>query len=240
MFDDVRYAYPDGQPALTGLSFTVAHGSRTCVIGPNGAGKSTLLLALLGFLDHHGSIRVHGVEVTRETAGDIRRRVGLVFQDPDDQLFMPSVLDDVAFGPRNFMREDEAEAAAHAAIEVAGLRGLERRLAHHLSFGEKKRVAIAGVLAMRPDVIALDEPTSNLDHRHRRRLIELLKSLDATQLIATHDLSFVAEVADEVVVVSSGRAIAQGPPREILADAALLARAHLEPPCRCVLDETRR
>jgi cobalt/nickel transport system ATP-binding protein len=237
VFENVSYTYPDGNPALRGLSFTVRQGTTTCVIGPNGAGKSTLLLALLGFLDVDGVITVNGVRVSKETARDIRARVGLVFQDPDDQLFMPSVFEDVAFGPRNFLSDDEAHRAAAEALEQVGLRGFERRLAHHLSFGEKKRVAIAGVLAMKPEIIALDEPTSNLDHLHRRRLIEILDRMSATLLIATHDLYFAAEIADDIVVIKDGQAIAQGPAVDILSDGDLLARAHLEAPCQCAFEQ---
>jgi cobalt/nickel transport system ATP-binding protein len=201
----LRYAYPDGTAALHGLNLSIAPGEAVAVVGANGAGKSTLLLHLNGLLlAGAGEVHVGGVLVTRSTLRHVRRTVGYVFQDADDQLFMPTVQDDVAFGPVN---------QALPPHEV-----------------EKRAVAIAGVLAMAPSVLVLDEPSSGLDPAARRRLIELLRGLDQTRVIATHDLDLVIDVCERVLVMREGKVHADGPPAALLADASLLKRCHLEPP----------
>lgn len=233
VFENVKYTYPDGQDALKGVSLKIGEGETVCLIGPNGAGKSTLLLALLGFLPFVGSISVFGMEVKKKNHAEIRKNIGLVFQDPDDQLFMPSVMEDVMFGPSNHYNQLVATKLAREALKAVDLQGFENRLAHHLSYGEKKRVAIAGVLAMKPRILALDEPTSNLDHYHRRALIKTLEEIDGTKLIATHDLDFVAQAANRVAILKDGAVLAEGDTYEMLYNDRLLASAFLEKPCDC-------
>lgn len=219
----VSYNYPDGTPALRDVSLTVAPSERVALIGPNGAGKSTLLLQLNGLAGAHPGIVVDGLPLQRQTLKQIRQRVGLVFQNPDDQLFCPTVFDDVAFGPRNLgLDEDAVAERVHAALADVGMTGYDRRCAYHLSVGQKRRVALATVLAMRPALLALDEPSSNLDPCGRRLLIELLASLPQAQLIATHDLALVRALCGRAVLLAEGRKIAEGAPGELLADQALL------------------
>ena len=227
--EGLSYAYPDGTPALEGVGFAIARGEHLAVVGANGAGKSTLLLHLNGLLRGRGRVAIDGLELATGSLAEIRRRVGFAFQDPDDQLFCTTVGEDVAFGPRQ-QRLPEPEvairvAAALAAVDAAGLAG---RHPHHLSLGQKKRVAIAGVLACRPSVIVLDEPTSSLDPRARRELIATLAGLGCTLVIATHDLPMVHDLCRRVLVLGAGRVIADGPPERILADRAVLAAAHLD------------
>jgi len=229
--EDLTYSYPDGTEALRGVSLEVAPGQCVGVIGPNGAGKSTLLLHLNGILRGEGSVRVGGLEVTKKNLPEVRRRVGLIFQNSDDQLFMPTVFDDVAFGPLN-MGLDEAEVRRRVAraLEVVGKAGFEERAPYHLSGGEKRAVAIATVLAMEPQVLVMDEPTSSLDHRSRRSLIELLKGLTITKVLTTHDLELVLELCNRCVLMDEGRVAADGEARSILGDARLLARFGMEVP----------
>ncbi len=232
--DGLGYAYPDGTWALRGLSLAVAAGSRLALLGPNGAGKSTLLLHLNGILlPASGRVRVLGTGVDKDTCLEIRRRVGLVFQDPDDQVFAPTVWEDVAFGPTNLgLPVDEVARRVEAALEAVGAVDLARRAPHRLSVGQKKRVAIAGVLAMRPDVILLDEPTASLDHAGSRAVLAILDRLNrqgTTLVMATHDVDLAAEWADTVAVMAGGRLVARGGPA-LLRDEALLARAGLRPP----------
>lgn len=228
---DLYYAYPDGTPALRGVDLVVEEGESVGIVGPNGAGKSTLLLHLNGILTGRGEVRIFGLPVTRENLREIRRRVGLVFQDPDDQLFSPTVFDDVAFGPLNMglTREEVVEAVGRALREV-GLAGLERKSAFHLSFGQKKRAAIATVLSMNPDLLVLDEPSSNLDPRARRELSELLQGMKVTKLVVTHDLPFVFENCERVVVMDAGKVVADGDVFAILSDEGLLKQHGLELP----------
>lgn len=240
VFENVYYSYPDGQKALNGVSASIKEGETVCVIGPNGAGKSTLLLSLLGFLSFKGKITVHGKEVKKKNFEFIRKTIGLVFQDPDDQLFMPGVFEDVVFGPLNFFSPEEAQKKALEALEAVDLRGFEERLAHHLSFGEKKRVAIAGVLALQPSIMVLDEPTSNLDHFHRRNVINAIKNMDGTKLIATHDLDLVAEVAIRIIILKAGVVVSEGSPYKILSNESLLRSALLERPCQCKLQNLKK
>jgi cobalt/nickel transport system ATP-binding protein len=228
---DVRYRYPTGVEALRGVTFSVAAGERVGLVGPNGAGKSTLLLALAGFVTAEGHIRVAGHTMSRATARDVRRHLGLVFQNPDDQLFMPHVGEDVAFGPLTMgLSADEVHARVHEALAAVSLEGFEGRIPYHLSDGEKRRAALATVLAMRPPVLALDEPTSNLDPRGRRRLIELVKGLPNTLLLVGHDLDMILDVCERTLILEAGRVVADGPSREILTDRALLESHGLELP----------
>lgn len=228
--------YSDGTLALSDVSFSISKGERVFIIGPNGAGKSTLFLCLLGFLPYTGYASVAGFKVIKENLKKIRSKAGIVFQDPDDQIFMPSVYEDVFFGAGARYPEEKASKLVEEALEITGLKGFENRLAHHLSFGEKKRVAIAGVLATRPEVIMLDEPTSNLDHRHRSFLIETLNKLESTLIIATHDMNLVVRLAERVIILFKGQILADGKPEKILTDKELLRSAWLEPPCECELN----
>lgn len=234
---NLSFSYADGIKALENVNLCVYERERVFVIGPNGAGKSTLFSCILGFLNFEGEIIVSGIPVKKENLKDIRSKIGIVFQDPDDQIFMPSVEEDVLFGARSKFTEEEAQANAREAMQITGLLGLEKRLAHHLSFGEKKRVSIAGVLAMKPEIILLDEPTSNLDHRHRKHLIDTLIKIHGTLVIATHEMRLVCEMADRVVILNEGKILAEGDPREILANKKLLETAYLEPPCECDMNK---
>ncbi|HNQ50862.1 MAG TPA: ABC transporter ATP-binding protein [Candidatus Omnitrophota bacterium] len=228
---DVRFTYPDGTPALAGVDLSVARGQTLGLIGPNGAGKSTLLLHLNGILKQEGSVRICGTRVSDRDLALIRGKVGLVFQDPDAQLFMPTVFDDVAFGPLNMrLPGHAARDAVIRALELVDMLPAMKRSSHHLSFGEKKRISLATVLSMNPEILVLDEPTSNLDPKHRRGLIELLKELPVTKVIATHDLEFVIELCDSVAVLDRGTIVAQGGVAEVLSDKRLLESHGLEVP----------
>ncbi len=228
---DLRYSYPDGTEALRGIDLVIEEGESVGIVGPNGAGKSTLLLHLNGILMGRGEVKIFGMPVIKANLRDIRRRVGLVFQDPDDQLFSPTVFDDVAFGPMNMgLSQQEVESAVKKALRQVGLEGFERRSAFHLSYGQKKRAAIATVLSMNPDLLVLDEPSSNLDPRARRELSELLQSLKITKVIVTHDLPFVFENCERVVVMSEGKVVADGDVFNILSDGKLLEKYGLELP----------
>ncbi|MBI4665094.1 MAG: ABC transporter ATP-binding protein [Nitrospinae bacterium] len=226
---NVSYVYPDGYHALTEVSFTVERGERVGVVGANGAGKSTLLLALAGVLRPSGTVEVDGVKVDGKNLKQARRRMGLVFQNPDDQLFCPTLYDDVAFGPLNMgMPEHEARHKTLNSIKSVGLAGLEEKSAFHLSYGQKKRAAIATVLSMDVSILAMDEPTSNLDPKSRKEIIHLLKGLERTQIIATHDFGLVNELCGRVALLSGGRIAAEGAPAEILDDHGLLKAHGLE------------
>jgi cobalt/nickel transport system ATP-binding protein len=254
---DVRglgYRYPDGRAALRGVDLTVMPGESVALVGPNGAGKSTLLLHLNGILPGHArdaraihshaldghpkgagatgpSIWIDGLEVNEKNAAEVRRRVGVLFQDPDDQLFSTSVIEDVAFGPLNLgKKKAEAREIALNCLARVELLDLADRPPHHLSFGERKRVCLAGVLACDPSVLALDEPTANLDPRGRRRFLALIRGLPATKLIATHDLEMALELCGRTILLDAGRVVADGPTREILGDSALLEAHGLELP----------
>ena len=228
----LHYAYPDGTEALRGVDLVVGHGEKVGLVGPNGAGKSTLMLHLNGIhAPSHGSVRVAGMNVERRTLPRIRAEVGLVFQDPDDQLFSPTVRDDVAFGPLHMgLGEDEIHDRVERALAAVGMAGAERRLPHRLSLGQRKRVAMATVLSMDPSVLVFDEPSAGLDPRGRRELIGLLRELPQTMLVATHDMRLVAEVLPRTVVMDDGRIVADGRTEDILADAALLEAHGLEAP----------
>lgn len=220
----LSFAYPDGRPGLRDVSLDIRLGEKVALVGPNGAGKSTLLLQLNGILRGQGIVRIMGKDAIEPYLPIIRAQVGLVFQDPDDQLFSPSVFDDVAYGPLYAgLDEGEIQRRVAWALSQVALEGFEDRVSHHLSLGEKKRAAIASVLSMEPGILALDEPTSGLDPRARRRLIRLLKDLPQTMLAATHDMPLVAEVFPRTVVLNSGQVVADGPTGELLADEQLLA-----------------
>jgi cobalt/nickel transport system ATP-binding protein len=227
----LRFGYDAGHPVLDGLDLDVEHGERVAVLGPNGAGKTTLMLHLNGLLRGGGELEVAGLTVERKTLTELRARVGLVFQDPDDQLFMPSVAEDVGFGPRNAgIAAAEVDARIAAALGAVRMLHTAERAPHQLSMGERRRVAVAGVLASDPQLLVLDEPSANLDPRARRELLEVLAALDRTLLVVTHDLPFAAELCERAVILAGGRVAADGPCEEILGDAALLARHDLELP----------
>lgn len=232
---NLRYRYPDGKEALRGISFTVAEGECVGVVGPNGSGKSTLLLHLNGILpealDTTTSVTIHGRPVTRDNVGAIRREVGLLFQDPDDQLFCPTVYEDVAFGPTQLgLGEDAIRARVAKSLSQSGLEGFEHRSPHHLSIGEKRRVCLAGVLACDPKVLALDEPTTSLDPRAKRGLHEILKALPVTKVIATHDLEMVVTLCSRTIVLDNGLIVANGPTAELLGNEELMLKHGLEKP----------
>ncbi|HUX02914.1 MAG: ABC transporter ATP-binding protein [Phycisphaerae bacterium] len=228
---DVRYRYPTGAEALDGVTVDVGAGEKVGLVGPNGAGKSTLLLAIAGFLPAEGHIRVAGHTLTASTARDVRRHLGLVFQDPDDQLFMPRLGEDVAFGPQTMgLGPAEVETRVAEALEAVGMAGCEDRSPHHLSQGEKQRAALATVLAMRPQILALDEPTAGLDPRARRRLMDLLRGFASTLLVVGHDLDLILRVCGRAVLMDSGRVAADGPAEQLLADRVLLESHGLELP----------
>jgi cobalt transport protein ATP-binding subunit len=222
---DLSYAYPDGHSALKGISLHIGPGEKVGLVGSNGAGKSTLLLHLNGILQGSGEIEVDGHRVVPENLGAIRSAVGLVFQDPDDQLFSPTVFEDVAFGPLYMgLPEEEVQSRVEAALESVGMEGRSRRVPHRMSLGEKKLASIATVLAMKPRMLALDEPTAALDARSRRKLTEVLRQLEETIVVATHDLSLVSEVLERTIVMDDGRLVADGPTQSILSDFQLLRK----------------
>ncbi|MER7165520.1 ABC transporter ATP-binding protein [Micromonospora sp. NPDC000207] len=230
----LRFAYPDGHVALRGVDLTVAHGARVALLGPNGAGKTTLVLHLNGILTGvEGTVRVGGMTVGSDRAvlAEVRRRVGIVFQDPDDQLFLSTVAEDVAFGPANLgLRGAALAARVDEALAAVGMAGHRDRAPHHLSFGQRRRVAVATVLAMHPQLLVLDEPSSNLDPASRRELAEILRGLPVTVLMVTHDLPYALELCERSVILDEGRIVADGPTPRLLADGELLARHRLELP----------
>jgi cobalt/nickel transport system ATP-binding protein len=228
----VTFAYPDGHGALFGVDLAIDEGERVALLGPNGAGKTTLVLHLNGILGGGaGEVRVSGLPVTTPNLREIRQRVGIVFQDPDDQLFMPTVHDDVAFGPANFgVRGVELEARVHEALAAVGMEAYADRPPHHLSFGQRRRVAAATVLAMRPHILVLDEPSSNLDPMARREFAEIVRDLGITTLMVTHDLPYALELCPRALVMNEGRIVTDGATREILADSDLMRANRLELP----------
>jgi cobalt/nickel transport system ATP-binding protein len=231
VLEQVSFKYPDGREALREVSLRVRRGEKVALVGPNGAGKSTLSLQLNGILQGEGRIEVGGLAVTKSNLPEIRARVGLVFQNPDDQLFSPTVFDDVAFGPLHMgLPDGEVRARVARALEQVGMSSYVDRLPHHLSVGEKKRVAIATVLSMSPEILVLDEPSAGLDPRARRALMRLLQSLPLTMLISTHDMPMVRELLPRTVIMDEGRVVADGPTELLLNDAALLEAHGLERP----------
>jgi cobalt/nickel transport system ATP-binding protein len=233
----LSFHFDDGTPALREVSFQVDEGESVAIIGPNGAGKSTLLLHMVGILPEpgqghgEGEVFLFGERLRSDDLGAARRQVGLLFQDPDDQLFCPTVGEDVAFGPRQLgLRGEELARRVADALAQVGLAGFEARLPHRLSGGEKKRVGLAGLLAYEPRVLVFDEPTSGLDPRARRQLITILHGLAATRIIATHDLALVAEACSRTIVLDGGRIVADGPTRALLRDDDLMLAHGLERP----------
>ena len=231
--DDLTFAYENGTPALAHLSLSVTEGETVVFIGPNGAGKTTLFLYILGLLKRvPREVTALGAPLTSMQAVEaMRGRVGLVFQNPEDQLFCTTVFDDVAFGPINQgLPPEEVKARVAEALDAVGLQGFEHRVPHHLSGGEQRRVALATIYAMRPEIMLLDEPTSNLDPKGKREVTQLLKEFPGTKLVATHDYELALTVADRVVLLYQGRIEANGSPIEIMTDEALLRNNGLEMP----------
>lgn len=228
-FDNVHYRYPDGFEALRGVSFLITHGEKVALVGANGAGKSTLMLHMNGLLQAtEGSVVIGDVMITRKTLPEIRRTVGLVFQNPDDQLFMPTVEEDVAFGPRNMkLTEDEVDRRVTRALEAVGAGELRNQAPYRLSGGQKRSVAIATVLSMEPDILVLDEPSSNLDPHARRLLIKQIRDFYHTVIVTSHDLDLVRQTCPRTIIMSHGEIIADGPTPTLLDDESLMTRAGL-------------
>ena len=228
----LAYAYPDGHQALFGVDMSIDRGERVALLGPNGAGKTTLVMHLNGILSGGvGAVEVGGLPVEKDNLQEIRRRVGIVFQDPDDQLFMPTVRDDVAFGPANHgLTGAELEARVSQALAAVDMLEHIDRAPHHLSFGQRRRVAVATVLAMDPEILVLDEPSSNLDPASRRELADIVLGLDVTILMVTHDLPYALELCPRSLILSEGVVVADGPTRTILSDAELMKAHRLELP----------
>lgn len=225
----LSFSYPDGHAALRDVSLRIAPGEKVALAGPNGAGKSTLILHLNGILRGEGRVTVCGLPVEEKNLERVRAAVGLVFQNPDDQLFSPTVFDDVAFGPLyQGLGREEVERRVTSALAAVKMEGYARRVSHHLSAGEKKRIAIATVLSMEPEILVLDEPTAGLDPRARRTLIHLLRDLPMTMLVSSHDLAMVRELLPRMVIMDEGRIVADGPTLELLANETLLGAHGLE------------
>ncbi len=229
---NLEYVYPDGTKALKGIDLDVFRGESVGLIGPNGAGKSTLLLHLNGIIrGRQGSVEVLGMKVEEKNLIKIRQKVAIVFQEPDDQLFMPTVFDDVAFGPINAgYSEENVREKVKEALEGIRMEGYEKRCSHHLSFGEKKRISLATVLSMQPEILILDEPTSNLDPRARRHLMELLKNFSLTKIVAGHDLELILDICQRVILLDEGKIIANGDATKVLSNKSLMESHGLEVP----------
>ncbi len=228
---NLSYSYPDGTVALRAVSLSIAPGEKVALVGPNGAGKSTLILHLNGILTGQGEVQVCGLPVVKGNLGHIRSCVGLVFQSPEDQLFSPTVFDDVAFGPLyQGLPPGEVMHRVDNALEAVHMASYKQRVSHHLSMGEKKRIAIATVLSMRPEILVLDEPTSGLDPRSRRSLIHLLQELPLTMLVSTHDMHLVSEIFPRMIILDGGTLVADGQTRTLMEDSQLLAMHGLEQP----------
>jgi len=225
---DMVYKYPDGNLAINGISFTVDGNETVGIIGPNGAGKTTLILGICGLIDVKGEIEIFGQKMTKNNAGELRKKMGLVFQNPDEQLFMPKVFDEVAFGPLQLdFPRDRIKDLVIESLSAVGLDGFEDRLTHHLSYGEKKRVALATVLALKPEILIFDEPTTNLDPAGEREFIELLTKLKHTKIIAGHNLEMIKKISDKIIVLNNGKKIAEGRPETIFSNRALLEQNRL-------------
>ena len=229
---NLSYTYPDGTQALKGISFILETGSKTAILGPNGAGKSTLIRLLNGTIIGQGQITIDGMGISKKTLLELHKKVGVVFQNPDDQLFCPTIFEDVAFGPLNLqLSEEEINGRVKKALQFVGLAGYEKRSSFHLSFGERKSASIATVLAMQPLIYIFDEPSSNLDPFHRRKIIEFIRQLDKTVLVATHDLDLVLDTCKEILLLNRGKLIKQGD-LHMLKDKELLQQNKLELPLR--------
>lgn len=229
--ENLSFQYPDGHAALQAVSLKISPGEKVALVGPNGAGKSTLMLHLNGILAGQGDLCVAGMALTKENLSLVRARVGMVFQNPDDQLFSPTVFEDVAFGPLHMgLPETEVRQRVERALTQVGMSQYANRLSHHLSVGEKKRISIATVLSMEPEILVLDEPSAGLDPRARRALINLLSEMELTMLVSTHDMRMVAELFPRTVVMDGGQIVADGSTGEILADEVLLEAHGLEKP----------
>ena len=229
--EDLNFFYPDGHQALQDIHLSLKAGEKVALVGPNGAGKSTLMLHLNGILAGTGRITVGGMALVKENFPAIRAMVGLVFQNPDDQLFSATVFEDVAFGPLHMgLAEEEVRTRVSSALKQVRMEGYKDRLSHHLSMGEKKRIAIATVLCMQPHVLVLDEPTSGLDPRARRTLIHLLRDLPVSMLVSTHDMALVNELFERMIIMDEGRIVADGKTQVLMADESLLQAHGLEKP----------
>ncbi len=231
-FKDVHYSYPDGTEALKGLSLRITHGESVGIVGANGAGKSTLLLHTNGFLlPQSGSITIGDLKLDKNTRQEIRKKVGLIFQNPDDQLFMPTVFEDVAFGPLNLgIGPERIAECVNNALETVGCLNLRDKPPHHLSSGQKSAVAIASVIAMQPDILVMDEPASHLDPRSRRALIGLLRHFHHTKIVASHDLDLILDICRRCVIIKEGRVVADGRSEDLLTNRQLLEENNLEMP----------
>lgn len=219
----LNYSYPDKTRALSNIDLDVYEGESLGIIGPNGSGKTTLLLHLNGILQGTGVVKINDIKITDKNLNEIRAMVGMVFQDPDTQLFMPTVFDDVAFGPINMgVSKQEVASLVDKALSQVDMLKAKNKIAHHLSFGEKRRTSISTVLSMSPNILAMDEPSSNLDPKHRKMLIQLVKTLDHTKIIVSHDLDLIADICDRVVVLKDGSVVAQGSTKEVLSNRDLL------------------
>ncbi len=231
--NEITFVYPDGTAALRGLSFRVAEGEKVAVIGPNGSGKSTMLTMLNGVRKGGGQLGIFGYPVTKENLTQVKKLAGLVFQNPDDQLFCPTIFEDVAFGPLNMgLSAEEVKSRVSSALTSVGLAGFENRSSFHLSFGERKLASIATVLAMKPRLIAMDEPTSNLDLAHRRKIINWINQNRQTIILTSHDLDMILETCGRTIIINKGKIVADGPVREILRNKDLLESNDLELPVR--------
>ena len=230
-FENVSFSYPGGSPVLEGITFEVTDGEKVGLIGANGAGKSTLMKCVPGLLDASGDITVGGLKVCRENIAEIRKKVGYVLQDSDNQMFMPKVIDDMIFGPVNYgLSREEAEAQADRVLEQLDITRLRDRYNHRISGGEKRMAAIATVLAMEPDIMLMDEPSSSLDPRNRRAVINTIKGLNKTMLIASHDLDMILDTCSRVILLDCGKVIADGKAEDILRNRELLEAHSLELP----------
>lgn len=238
--DNFSYSYPDGTVALHNITLDIEHGRRVALIGPNGAGKSTLLLAMTGFIKGQGKVIIDGLEITNGNLKQVRSRIGCCLENPEDQLFMPTLFDDVAFGPLNMgLNPDQVKERVASALEKVGLSGMAERPPHHLSAGQKRAAAIATVLSMSPKIITLDEPDGSLDPRNRNNLVKLLGGLSQTLVIATCNMEFAAAIADTAVVMDAGRMVVDGPVEKIMSDSQLMLNHGLEVPKKFAVGFTR-
>jgi cobalt/nickel transport system ATP-binding protein len=235
---DLTFSYPDGRQVLNSVNLQINKGERVALLGPNGAGKTTLVMHLNGILlSDQGIVKVAGIKVDKENLFEVRKRVGLVFQDPDDQLFMTTVRDDVAFGPSNIgIQGEELNEVVDYALDQVKMKEFADRPPHHLSFGQRRRVAVATVLAMKPDILVLDEPSSNLDPASRRELAEILLNLDVTIFMVTHDLPYALEICPRAAILNNGKIVADGNTRDLLGDEELMESNRLELPFGMHLD----